>query len=159
MKVLVCGGRNYRDRNAALAALDDMHRQTPFMLVIHGGASGADYLADRWAWTRRVEAMAFNADWNVHGAVAGLVARSPIRRAAGGKWRPGTAAPCRRATSGGVVPWRSTPTATFHRTPAASKAPPPDSVPPTAFSPPTGDRSASRTSRSERRRRACRGTW
>lgn len=42
MKVIVCGGRDYQDRDAVWAALDKAHAQRPLSMVIHGGARGAD---------------------------------------------------------------------------------------------------------------------
>lgn len=64
MRLLVCGGRRYSDHTTLFAALDAIHAATPVSLVIHGGASGADALADRWANQRGIPAMVFEADWS-----------------------------------------------------------------------------------------------
>ena len=48
MRVLVCGGRNYVDRQALYHALDELHRLRKFELLIVGGARGADTLAEEW---------------------------------------------------------------------------------------------------------------
>lgn len=76
MKVLVCGGRNYRDRKRVWAELDHLHATRGVDSVIQGGASGADALAKQWAtcWGFRYETYA--ADWQRHGRAAG-----PIRNA------------------------------------------------------------------------------
>jgi YspA, cpYpsA-related SLOG family/MalK OB fold domain len=42
MRVLVCGGRSFEDREALDASLDELHRQRNFDLLIAGGARGAD---------------------------------------------------------------------------------------------------------------------
>ena len=73
LRVLVCGGRDYSDREALFAALDAIHAETPIGLVIQGEAPGADRLARAWAIHRRVRAMGFVADWAVHGRAAGPI--------------------------------------------------------------------------------------
>lgn len=71
MKLLVCGGRDFYDEaelrramNAAVAGESDV-------LVIHGGARGADSLAGRIAKARGVPVRVFPADWDRHGRGAG----------------------------------------------------------------------------------------
>lgn len=49
MNIIVCGGRNFNDQARVWSVLDQLHRHTPFSLLIEGGAMGADYLAYRWA--------------------------------------------------------------------------------------------------------------
>lgn len=67
MRVLVCGGRDFCDREAVFAALD---RLGP-LIVIHGGARGADMLAGQWAEERTVACMVFPAPWRGAGKAAG----------------------------------------------------------------------------------------
>jgi predicted polyphosphate/ATP-dependent NAD kinase len=74
MRVLVCGGRTYNDRKAVYAALDHLNPQPK--AVIHGGANGADRIADDWADDRGITTIAYHADWTKHGKAAG-----PIRNA------------------------------------------------------------------------------
>ena len=45
MKVLVCGGSRYKGKEAIFACLDELHATTKVMLVINGGARGADSFA------------------------------------------------------------------------------------------------------------------
>ena len=73
MRVLVCGGRDYRKVDVLFAALDRFHADTPITLVIHGAASGADRLAAHWAKSRRVRAIYYRADWQEHGRSAGPI--------------------------------------------------------------------------------------
>lgn len=54
-RVLVCGGRDYFDRERVFAVLDGLHAERPIALIIHGAARGADSLAGEWAVSRGVE--------------------------------------------------------------------------------------------------------
>ena len=108
MKVLVCGGRNYRNWSAVTECLQRIHAVTPIDVLIHGCAKGADTLASRWAYFVGVREHGFHADWERHGRAAG-----PIRNQAMlDKGKPdlvvafpggaGTADMVRRATAAGV---------------------------------------------------------
>ncbi len=67
--VLVCGGREFCFRRVVYASLDGLiPRPTE---IIHGGAWGADQLADDWAAFREVPRRTFLADWETHGKKAG----------------------------------------------------------------------------------------
>lgn len=76
MRILVCGGRSFFDREQISRTLDTIHAATPITTVIHGAAPGADTLAGEWANTNRVGVIACPARWKVHGKAAG-----PIRNA------------------------------------------------------------------------------
>lgn len=108
MKVLVCGGRDYRDSQRAFAVLDELHQQgNRITLLIEGGANGADRRGREWAEARKVPFQTVHADWAAHGRAAG-----PIRNAAMLVLRPdvvvafpggrGTADMVRRARAAGV---------------------------------------------------------
>lgn len=68
--VLICGSRTWKDRAAVERVIFALDRDT---IVVHGGAQGADALADEaallWGLTRRV----YPADWNRHGREAGPI--------------------------------------------------------------------------------------
>jgi hypothetical protein len=64
VRLLVCGGRSYSDREKLFWTLDALHAATPVTLIIHGGASGADALADAWAKERGIPVQVFEADWS-----------------------------------------------------------------------------------------------
>lgn len=82
MRVLVTGGRDYRDRDRVFAELDARYRAARRdFVVIQGGATGADALAREWAYVRGAEGwhlrmLNFPADWTKHGRAAG-----PLRNA------------------------------------------------------------------------------
>lgn len=76
MRVLVCGGRNYADYKAVASELDYYRNLFHHLVVIQGGASGADRLARQWCATSYIDYHNFPADWKHHGRAAG-----PIRNA------------------------------------------------------------------------------
>ena len=59
VRVLVCGGRNYGDATRVFMVLDRINAESPIDILIHGGAFGADALANKWALTRAVQIAAF----------------------------------------------------------------------------------------------------
>ena len=71
--LLVCGGRDYADRDHVFATLDRVHAKRPVGLVIHGKARGADTLAGEWADARGIEVWAFPAMWAQDGKGAGPI--------------------------------------------------------------------------------------
>lgn len=88
MKALVCGGRNLRDEAMVFERLDELQRWTvqdaeralgiafacawerhgPISCVVTGAASGADYLAEKWAKAREIAYRGHPAPWHTHGA-------------------------------------------------------------------------------------------
>lgn len=108
MRVLVCGGRNFALAEWAFSILDRIRAKYPSMVIIHGGATGADAIAETWALSHGVETVVFRPDWRKHGKAAGPIRNqqmldegSPDAVVAfpGGK---GTADMCRRASDSGI---------------------------------------------------------
>lgn len=65
MRVLVCGGRDCRDRAFVEKTLDRLHSaRGPFERVIHGAARGADRIAGKWARDHGVLEWAFLPEWH-----------------------------------------------------------------------------------------------
>ncbi|TSP13930.1 DUF2493 domain-containing protein [Cupriavidus campinensis] len=62
MRVLVCGGREYNDRQWVWAVLDRVHARRPITLLIQGEATGADAHAGAWAVSRDVPRLPCSAD-------------------------------------------------------------------------------------------------
>ena len=67
MKLLVCGGRDYNDRERVGAVLEGL---CPTSLA-HGGAPGADTLASLWAAERGIPCRIYRPDWARYGLGAG----------------------------------------------------------------------------------------
>lgn len=72
-RILVCGGRDYVDRKTLFEVLNVEHSANTIILLIHGGASGADRLAGEWADVMGVPCAVYNADWVKHGRAAGPI--------------------------------------------------------------------------------------
>ena len=64
MRILVCGGRRYRDRERVDAVLDRVHREKGITVLIHGYSKGADALAHEWACRHHVPIKGFAAEWD-----------------------------------------------------------------------------------------------
>lgn len=77
MRVLVCGGRDFKDCGLLFATLDRLAAYNGIDCIIEGDAHGADRIAGAWAKRRRVDLRLFPADWRKHGRAAG-----PIRNQA-----------------------------------------------------------------------------
>jgi len=71
VRVLVCGGRDFKDRDALFAVLDGMADQID--RIICGGARGADDLAYTWACRRDKSPERYMAEWDRHGRRAGPI--------------------------------------------------------------------------------------
>lgn len=78
MKLLVCGGREYADKQTLYSYLDIVLSDEENLIthVIHGNARGADKLAHGWAVLKGIQPVACDALWEVGGeynARAGLI--------------------------------------------------------------------------------------
>jgi predicted Rossmann-fold nucleotide-binding protein len=80
MRVLVCGGRDYADRDRLNTELDRLRQERGFCLVIAGGARGADTLAEEWAKNRGVPCDVYRADWEGLGRKAGPIRNERMLR-------------------------------------------------------------------------------
>ncbi len=70
MRILVCGSRNFRQPNAVMHRLEKL---PPNTWIIHGGASGADSLADLYARRLGISVSRFPANWAEFGKAAGFI--------------------------------------------------------------------------------------
>jgi hypothetical protein len=109
---LVCGGRDYADRDAVFVALDALHRKHGNITILHGACpTGADAFALEWAVLNERPFIGVPAQWSTHGASAG-----PIRNGRMLCYLPhgcvafpgsaGTADMIRQAEAAGVRVWR-----------------------------------------------------
>lgn len=74
MRVLVCGGRDYDDRDHIWNTLTAIHGESKIALVIHGAATGADSEGRIWAdCMPGCKHAPFHADWRTHGRAAGPI--------------------------------------------------------------------------------------
>jgi hypothetical protein len=82
MRVLVTGGRDFKDRDRLYAVLDRLHKTYRFDELVEGGARGADTLAREWAHSRGVDVITFWANWTKYMKGAGPVRNEKMMRLA-----------------------------------------------------------------------------
>jgi hypothetical protein len=76
IRLCVCGGRNYGDKEKVYRVLNKLLLMIPphkDVVLVHGGASGADTLASQWATMVQIKQECFMADWQNLGKKAGIV--------------------------------------------------------------------------------------
>lgn len=111
MIVIVCGGRDFKDREFLFSALDAAHRKRKITKVAQGLCpTGADAFAAEWAKARGIDCIGFLANWAEFGRKAG-----PMRNQQMLDYGPdgviafpggnGTADMVRRAQRSGVIVW------------------------------------------------------
>lgn len=79
-RILITGSRDWVDRSTIWGVLNAelVYSGEQGIVVVHGGARGADDIADRWAWGHLqagwpVEVEAHLADWDEYGSAAGPI--------------------------------------------------------------------------------------
>ncbi len=73
MRVLVCGGRDYFDRETIHTVLNEMLLRGEITFLVAGCASGADHIALDWANWKQVDHAKFFAKWTEQGKKAGPI--------------------------------------------------------------------------------------
>jgi hypothetical protein len=72
-KVIIAGGRNIKDYNLVVAAIEESGWKDQITEVVSGGADGVDKLGERWAMDNLLYVRRFNADWKRWGNRAGPI--------------------------------------------------------------------------------------
>ena len=72
-RILVCGGRNLDPHKVAKTLEKNYSHMIDDIIVVHGGARGADEGADLFADKMGIEKDVFPADWKQYGKRAGLI--------------------------------------------------------------------------------------
>ncbi len=74
MRVIICGSRHWRDEVTIHAEIDRLlARYGSELVIIQGGASGADAIATIYAMDKDVKVCSYNADWKLYGKRAGPI--------------------------------------------------------------------------------------
>jgi len=73
MKVIVAGGRDFTNYKKMTKKLNKYFRDDDNPMIIHGGATGADDLADEYARHHDIDLVTFPANWGGRGKSAGFV--------------------------------------------------------------------------------------
>jgi hypothetical protein len=76
MKLAIIGSRGYNNYEQVSAILNEYKSQV--VLVISGGAKGADTLGEKWALENNIETLIFPADWDKYGKRAGYIRNEDI---------------------------------------------------------------------------------
>lgn len=71
IKVIVCGGRDYRLTRTDLVVLDALHNQFGFGTLLSGNCIGVDRDAEAWARNHKISIKLFIPDWVSQGKKAG----------------------------------------------------------------------------------------
>lgn len=71
MRLLVCGDRDWTDREYLYRVLDEVHRLRPLRTLIEGEARGADRMSREWGIDRGVTVLRFPALWFLYRQGAG----------------------------------------------------------------------------------------
>ena len=76
-KVIIAGGRDFDDYIRLKSSVNNITSSLGKFMIVHGACpTGADFLADIYAWEMQVDAETYPAMWEDHGKKAG-----PIRNA------------------------------------------------------------------------------
>ena len=74
MKILVCGGRSYSNKKEFNEYMDRINEiYGPIVKIIHGGANGADSMAQKWAENHKISTTIYQAKWHKYGKAAGPI--------------------------------------------------------------------------------------
>ncbi len=80
MKLIVTGSRDHTGRQLIHQALNRYLREHgEDLIVIHGGARGADYIAAHWCEINDVDCLRVPAKWTAHGDSAGPIRNKRMR--------------------------------------------------------------------------------
>lgn len=81
-RILVCGGRDWDNRTLTSGVLDGFreqyHEKGMPIVIVEGGARGADALAKEYAVKYNIPLEEFAAEWNKYGRAAGPVRNSKM---------------------------------------------------------------------------------
>ena len=72
MRILVCGGRDYKNESRVNEVLRE-YLDIKDLVICQGEARGADRLAKEWAKTYGVECIGYPANWNRDSKAAGPI--------------------------------------------------------------------------------------
>lgn len=74
VRVLVTGSRDWEDRETLRAVFDRVHGTYPQFTLVSGACpTGADRMAEDWAYAHGVDVETHPANWRAHGRAAGPI--------------------------------------------------------------------------------------
>jgi hypothetical protein len=72
-RVIVCGSRNFTDKEICFKALDQLLGENPNVEIISGHAKGADQFGEEYAALHGIPTKVFLPDWKRYGRGAGPI--------------------------------------------------------------------------------------
>lgn len=73
MNIVICGSRKFNDFKRFKFEMDDILQDKEEVILVSGGAKGADSMAENYADRYGYEFYEIPADWNQHGKKAGML--------------------------------------------------------------------------------------
>ena len=73
MKILVCGDRDWTDKELIRKELSDWYKLFPDLEIIQGGCQGVDIMAKECCYELGIPCETFEADWVKYGKSAGPI--------------------------------------------------------------------------------------
>ena len=67
LRVIVCGGRNFQDREFCFEKLDEIIGQLDNVEIVSGHAKGADAFGEEYALKNSLKVSVFKHDWKKYG--------------------------------------------------------------------------------------------
>ncbi|MCD8083858.1 MAG: DUF2493 domain-containing protein [Clostridiales bacterium] len=77
---LVAGSRTFRDYDLMRRSLDYLLSLQQKVVIVSGGARGADTLAEQYAKERGYDLRVFPAKWNEYGKIAGMIRNEEMQQ-------------------------------------------------------------------------------
>ena len=71
MRIIVCGGRDFSDRDFLNRTLDQCAKSYVIDAIIEGNSRGADRMAGFWARKHGIDNLKYPPDWDRYGPAAG----------------------------------------------------------------------------------------
>lgn len=73
MKIGIVGSRTFLDYELVKKALSEYLDKYEDLVIVSGGAKGADSLAEQFADDHNLQKIIFNPDWKKYGKIAGIL--------------------------------------------------------------------------------------
>jgi hypothetical protein len=81
-RVIVAGGRDFFDYQLMKSKLDTLFSLKNNVVIVSGGAKGADQLGERYAREHHLLISSYPALWNLHGTKAGFIRNEEMAKTA-----------------------------------------------------------------------------
>lgn len=72
-KIGIVGSRNFNNYKLLVQTIDKYQESNHVVLIVSGGAKGADLLAERYAYENKILTQIYKPDWKNKGKAAGII--------------------------------------------------------------------------------------